>query len=94
MDEKTEINAESIGSWRSGVLVFQNQRLVEVLKQLSRYHRAKFMVLDPVVEKLTISGRFSTTDLDETLSTLSQGMNLSIKQHQPGQFLISKLGKR
>ena len=91
--EKTEINSETIGSWRSGVLIFQNQRLNEVLQQLSRYHQAEFTVPDPVIQNLVISGRFSTTELNETLNTLSQGMNLNIKQQQPGQFLISKSTK-
>jgi transmembrane sensor len=93
ISEKTEVNAESIGAWRSGVLIFQNQRLTEVLKQLSRYHQAEFTVQDPVVESLAISGRFSTTDLNETLNTLAKGMNLNIKQLQPGQFLIKKQAK-
>lgn len=88
--EKTEINSETIGSWRSGVLIFQNQRLNEVLQQLSRYHQAEFTVLDAHVQNRVVSGRFSTTKLDETLHTLSQAMNLNIKQQQPGQFLISK----
>lgn len=91
--EKTEINSEMIGSWRSGVLIFQNQRLNEVLQQLSRYHQAEFSVLDVKVQNLVISGRFSTTKLDETLNTLSQAMNLNIKQYQRGQFLISKTSK-
>ena len=94
INEKTEINAESIGSWRSGVLIFQNQRLAEVLQQLSRYHQAEFITLDPALGNLTISGRFSTTDLSETLNTLSQGLNLNIKQPQAGQFLISKAARK
>ena len=92
--EKTEINAESIGSWRSGVLIFQNQRLAEVLQQLSRYHQAEFITLDPALGNLTISGRFSTTDLHETLNTLSLGLNLIIKQSQAGQFTISKAARK
>jgi transmembrane sensor len=91
--EKTEISPELIGSWRSGVLIFQNQSLTEVLKQLSRYHQAEFTVLDPGIQGLAISGRFSTTDLNETLNTLASGMNLNIKQLQPGQFLIKKQAK-
>ncbi|MCQ8104732.1 FecR domain-containing protein [Methylomonas sp. SURF-2] len=88
--EKTEINAETTGSWRSGVLIFQNQRLHQVLRELARYHLAEFNVLEPAVANLVISGRFSTTDLNETLNTLSQGMHLNIKQQRAGQFLISK----
>ncbi|PKM10181.1 MAG: iron dicitrate transport regulator FecR [Gammaproteobacteria bacterium HGW-Gammaproteobacteria-3] len=91
--EKTGINSETIGSWRSGVLIFQNQRLHEVLQQLSRYHQAEFTVLDASVQNRLVSGRFSTTQLAETLHTLSQAMNLNIKQQQPGQFLISKAAR-
>ena len=93
VSEKIEISSELIGSWRSGVLIFQNQSLTEVLKQLSRYHQAEFTVLDPIVKNQAISGRFSTKDLNRTLDTLSKGMNLNIKQLQPGQFLINKSSK-
>jgi len=92
--EKIDINSETIGSWRSGLLIFQNQSLSDVLKKLSRYHQAEFNVLDGNLQNLVISGRFSTTKLDETLNTLSQAMNLNIEQYQSGQFLISKATKR
>lgn len=94
LSKMTEIKPEAIGSWRSGVLIFQNQRLTDVLQQLSRYHPAEFTVQDPSIENQLISGRFSTTDLKETLNTLSLGMGLNINQTQPGQFFIKKSAQR
>ncbi len=90
---KADIKSETIGSWRSGVLIFQNQRLADVLEQLTRYHPVRFTVQDPTIKNLLISGRFSTTDLNETLNTLSLGTNLSIKQTQLGKFFIKKSAK-
>ena len=78
-------------AWRSGILIFQNQTLSDVLEEISRYHQVEFTIQDSVLKHKRISGRFSTTNLPNTLHTLSEGMSLSIIQYQPAKFRIGKL---
>ena len=91
LSSKTNVDLSTISAWRSGILIFQNQSLAEVLQQISRYHQVEFSINDSSLKQKTISGRFSTTNLVSTLHTLSVGMRLNIVQYQPGKFSIRKL---
>lgn len=64
------------GAWRDGILVFKHQPLPEVLRQLARYHPVEFELPDVKLHTLAVSGRFSTTDLNESLNTLQNGLGV------------------
>jgi transmembrane sensor len=81
-------NEAGIGAWREGMLIFKRQPLPEVLRQLARYHRVEFELPDAKLQTLTVSGRFSTTDLNESLSTLSNGLGVQIVRQGEGRILI------
>ncbi|AEG01278.1 FecR family protein [Methylomonas methanica] len=80
-------NADT-AAWRSGILVFKHQRLPDVLRQLSRYHPVEFELADANLQTLSVSGRFSTTDLDESLSTLQNGLGVRIARTAAGKITI------
>jgi transmembrane sensor len=82
----SDVNA--LSAWRQGLLIFKSQSLPEILKQLARYHQVEFDVTDSKLQSITYSGRFSISDLDECLKTLSSGLNVKITQLQPNRFLI------
>ena len=78
IDVVTEINFKTISAWRAGILIFKQQKLPEVLKQLARYHQVDFELSDPSLNKLTVSGRFSTHDLNEAINTLKNALNINV----------------
>ncbi|OHX37179.1 iron dicitrate transport regulator FecR [Methylomonas sp. LWB] len=77
------------GAWRDGTLIFKRQPLPEVLRQLSRYHAVQFKLTDSQLQTVTVSGRFSTSDLNESLSTLQNGLAARIVREGDGTILIS-----
>jgi len=77
------VDSKAVGAWRDGVLVFKQQSLPEVLRQLSRYHQVDFELLDSKLQNLSVSGRFSTQDLNENLNTLSNGLGVKITRLTP-----------
>lgn len=91
LTSKANIDLATVVAWRSGILIFQNQSLSEVLQQISRYHQVDFTINDSSLKQKTISGRFSTSNLASTLHTLSVGMNINIVQYQPGKYSIRRL---
>jgi transmembrane sensor len=81
-------NEADVGAWREGILIFKRQPLPEVLRQLARYHRVEFELPDARLQALTVSGRFSTSDLDESLNTLSNGLGVQVVRQGEGRILI------
>lgn len=77
------------GAWRNGTLIFKNQPLPEVLRQLARYHPVEFELPDAKLQNLTVSGRFSTTNLDENLTTLSNGLGVQVARFGASKILIT-----
>jgi len=49
-------------SWRSGKLVFEGERLADVVAEMNRYSRAQLVIADPSLEGRMVSGVFEPTD--------------------------------
>jgi transmembrane sensor len=87
----TSADANATGAWRSGILIFKHQSLPDVLKELSRYHNVAFEISDMKLQTMIFSGRLSTTDLNENLTTLSSAIGVKVVQLTPEHFLIKSL---
>jgi transmembrane sensor len=81
-------DANAAGSWRQGLLIFKRQTLPEVLRQLTRYHEIEFELADTQLQNLSVSGRFSTDDLNESLNTLANGLGVKITRLSPTRVSI------
>ena len=84
----TAVDFKAVSAWRSGMLIFKQQSLPEVLRQLSRYHKVDFELPDAKLQNVTVSGRFSTTDLNESLNTLANGLGVKITRLTPERISI------
>jgi transmembrane sensor len=49
-------------SWRSGKLVFEGERLADVVTEMNRYSTEKIEISDPALENRKVSGVFEPTD--------------------------------
>lgn len=88
IDSVTTGDLKAVSAWRNGMLIFKQQNLPEVLRQLSRYHRVDFELLDAKLHDITVSGRFSTTDLNESLNTLTNGLGVKVTRLTPERISI------
>jgi transmembrane sensor len=65
-----EADLAGLTAWRQGQIVFRGHRLEEVLAKLGRYHDTLFLVRDPALRGLLVSGTFCIQDLDSVLSAI------------------------
>jgi transmembrane sensor len=79
---------ESQLTWRTGILVFHNQPLGEVVTEINRYNRRHFVIADPALATLSFGGNLKPTDpqsLIDALRTLDiqadDGPNTVILRH-------------
>jgi transmembrane sensor len=60
-------------AWRSGVLVFRDQRLADAVAEFNRYNVRQLVIADPAVAALKIEGSFRTTNVEAFVRLLETG---------------------
>lgn len=80
------VDAEAATAWTKGRIVFDNVTLVEMARQVARYHDVQIVVEDPASRDLRVSGTFKTDDLTGLIETLEA--ILSLKAERPSANLI------
>ena len=76
-------------SWRRGVLVFRQTRLIEVVRQLNRYNATKLIVADPSIANVKITAELRTNDFEGFLQLAQVVLNLRV-DHEGNDILISR----
>jgi transmembrane sensor len=66
-------NPQAITAWEHGKLIFAEQPLEDVLRQIARYHTVEFQITDPKLRNMKVSGTFKTSNLRLFLETLEVG---------------------
>jgi transmembrane sensor len=59
-----------VGAWKHGQLVYRNALLSTVAADFSRYSSRRFVVNDPAIAELRVTGLFRTDNLDDALRSL------------------------
>ncbi|MGO3553367.1 MAG: FecR domain-containing protein, partial [Pseudomonas helleri] len=72
-------SALHVSSWTSGALVAKNMRLEDLAAELSRY-RQGWLLCDPAVSDLRVSGVFQLEHIDQALQGLSQTLAVRIER--------------
>lgn len=80
--------AQAAGSeWWRGVLVFNNERLGDVIGELNRYREGRIVVANPAIADRRISGAFYINQLDQVVEQLRLAYGVKIVR-MPGNILI------
>jgi transmembrane sensor len=66
-------------SWRSGMLVFNQQTLAEAAEQFNRYNARQIMVEGPA-RRIRIGGSFKADNVDVFVLLLHRGFGLSVNE--------------
>jgi len=75
-------------SWRSGVLVFDQETLAAAAEAFNRYNRKKVVVVGQARE-VRVGGRFRANNADVFASLIQTGMGLNV-QYADDEIIISK----
>lgn len=75
-------SASASGSWADGVLYADDMRLADFLDELARY-RHGYVVCDPAVANLRISGVFQIKDTTRILSALQNTLPVQVSLRTP-----------
>jgi transmembrane sensor len=62
VDRVLRLDTARATSWRNGKLVFEGDRLADVVAEMNRYSREKLEIADPALEDRKVSGVFEPTE--------------------------------
>ncbi len=89
----THIKAENIIrelSWLDGKLIFDNERLFDVIKEINRYDKIEIVLKDPSLHNIKISGRFDLGDSEALIEAIELSFNIKSQQLESNKILLTK----
>lgn len=75
-------------AWQHGVIVFKATPLAQVVEELARYSTVRFVISEPKLARLPVSGYFEVGDIDSLSAALEQNVGIKIIK-QDGYLLLS-----
>jgi transmembrane sensor len=77
-------------SWRDGMLIFDNDRLSDIVAELNRYSASRIVISDPAIQDLRLGGYFKVQDIGSVLDTL-RGYNLRVERINDRLIYLSRM---
>lgn len=81
-------NTERITSWRGGKLVFHDDALADVVREVSRYSRTRIVVDDERIGRLRVSGVFRTGQADNFAQAITEFFPLAVEERGPNESAL------
>lgn len=73
VQRRTLPEAEEYLSWRTGWLMFRDQRLTDAIAEFNRYNARKIVIQDPAIASLKIEGNFRARNVEAFVRLLESG---------------------
>jgi transmembrane sensor len=71
------VNPDRVASWRSGTIEFDNATVEEVISEVNRYSKTPFVIADPRVKDVRLSGTFKVGDTQSVRFGLLDGFRIT-----------------
>ena len=79
-------------AWRQGMIVFDNDRLEDVLRELTRYNDVEFVITDAALKDVLVGGYFEVGDIDALLAALRENFDIVTHKEEADRVFLSKRG--
>ncbi|MEJ2445927.1 MAG: FecR domain-containing protein [Exilibacterium sp.] len=89
----SDVNVKQITSWQEGKLVFEDDTLAQVLKDLNRYSKSKIVLGDESLASVRISGVFKTGDNIRIVQTLKAFFSMRVSSDRYGNLILEPITK-
>lgn len=88
LTKKDKRQMESRLAWTSGMLVFDEKPLEQVITELSRYSETIIEIGDPSLKGISVAGYFKIGDIDALLYALSENFDLTWKNQDENLIVL------
>lgn len=84
-----DVDVAEATSWRSGMLVFHNKPLAEVVEEINRYRPGRIVVTNAELGRRVVNGTFRRDQLDNFLAQVQQLFGAKVTTLPAGLALLS-----
>jgi transmembrane sensor len=89
--EQRQVNPEKYLSWRDGYLIFNSEKLENILRKLSRYYNIEMIIADNQLRSETFSGYLDLKNSpEEVLSVISETTSINYSKDHEKIFINPK----
>ncbi len=92
LTEKADLKKAT--SWKEGKLIFRNDPMTEIVRQLNRWYNADITIADKSVETYTYRATFEDETLDEILKFLELSSPITVTELERDMLSDNTFGKR
>ncbi|MFT0137770.1 FecR family protein [Alcanivoracaceae bacterium MT1] len=82
------VDPVAVVAWRSGILLFRETPVSEVVGEINRYRPGKVILLDESLGRRRLSGRFDIGQLDVALTQIERLLAVPVRRLSAGLVLI------
>ena len=76
-------------AWTSGMMIFDDRPLDEVIAELNRYTDTRIIIGDPSLTEIKVGGYFKAGDVDALLLALSKNFSIMWHEEEKGLIVLS-----
>lgn len=97
-DEDQQLDVEDLAaqdiekklSWRKGVLVFHQERIEDVIREMNRYSSTQVVIVDPQINDIRVGGYFPANKTQALLATLEESFGIHVEMVNDQLVLLSR----
>ncbi len=79
------IEIAKVATWRDGLVVFQDEKLIDAVEEINRYAETPILVDDPSIRQLRLTGAFKTTEPERFAQAMTEIFPLESRVDSKGQ---------
>jgi transmembrane sensor len=76
--------------WKQGFLAFDDEKLSDVVTEISRYTRMNIVISDPQIAELRVGGFYPINNLDKVFTSLELNLGLTVEKIGNSAYHIKK----
>lgn len=76
-------------SWHDGRVVFEGDKLKDVISEVSRYTKTQFIFSDEKTESIRIGGSFRIGNVEGLLDSMKEGFDVNVEKRNDGIIVLS-----
>lgn len=89
--QKTEFYNKNDVAWKTGLLIFENSNLGEVVRSINAYYGSTILLEAEILDSCQLSATFDNMKIDDVLIVLCQTLNLE-QSRQSGKVILKGQG--
>ena len=91
IEQYDSMEMENRLAWQDGMMIFEDDTLMEVIEEISRYSKVRILLEEEVIGETRVAGYFRVGDIDALLIALKENFNIDSIRKGSNTIVLSSL---